>query len=399
MTILQATDSPQTPRVASIDAFRGFVIMTMVFVNSVAEKKGIPAWMQHMPPGVEGMTFVDVVFSAFLFIVGMVIPVAFERRLGRGDSVAALLLHTVLRAAGLIAVGVLLVNSGGVSPERTGLNANQWQLLVYGGIMLAFLETRKFPRMRAMIVRGAGVGILLIAAMIYHDKDGGTLRTSWWGILGLIGWAYLAGVVCYALCRRSTTALLGCMALLVVVYESGIKGGLSVLEPVMRHVYIPQVIGSHGAIVVAGIMAGVWVMDALLSHRDKFLRFVVFGLGLLAAGNLLRVVHGFDKINATDSWALASAGWSLLTFAVFYGLMDWRGWHRWAAFLRPAGANPLMAYILPSILIYGLIELGLGVVFSLGKVGAAAIVQALVLSAVVLALTAVLNRAKVLLRF
>ncbi|HNM46837.1 MAG TPA: DUF5009 domain-containing protein, partial [Candidatus Sumerlaeota bacterium] len=85
---MKSSETPATssPRIASIDAFRGFVITAMVFVNSVAEKKGIPGWMEHVPQGVEGMTFADVVFPAFLFIVGMVIPVAYERRRERGDS-------------------------------------------------------------------------------------------------------------------------------------------------------------------------------------------------------------------------------------------------------------------------------------------------------------------------
>lgn len=393
------TPAKSSPRIASIDAFRGFVITAMVFVNSVAEKKGIPGWMEHMPQGVEGMTFADVVFPAFMFIVGMVIPVAYERRRERGDSVAALLFHTAVRAAGLIAVGVLLVNAGRFGTDHFGLNENRWLLMIYGGMILAFLETRRFPPLRAAILRGVGVAILVVAAAVFRTEDDGWLRTSWWGILGLIGWAYLAGVLCYAICRKSTTGLLGCLAMLIVIYEAGIAGGLSLLDPIMKRLYIPQVIGSHGAIVVSGVIAGVWVTDKAMPHRERCFRFVILGLGLLAAGFLLRSVHGFDKINATDSWALASAGWSLLTFAIFYALMDWRGWKRWAGFLQPAGANPLMAYILPAILIYGLIELKAGWVLGYGKAGTAAIVQALVLSGVVLATTALLNRMKLIIRF
>ena len=74
-------------RLASLDALRGFTILVMIFVNDVAGVSGAPAWMKHIdPPDADGMTFVDVVFPAFLFIVGMSIPMALERRFERGES-------------------------------------------------------------------------------------------------------------------------------------------------------------------------------------------------------------------------------------------------------------------------------------------------------------------------
>jgi predicted acyltransferase len=69
-----AADRP--PRVRSIDVFRGITVLVMVFVNNIGDIAGIPAWLRHMPHDDNGMTFVDVVFPAFLFIVGTAIPVA-----------------------------------------------------------------------------------------------------------------------------------------------------------------------------------------------------------------------------------------------------------------------------------------------------------------------------------
>lgn len=386
-------------RIASIDAFRGFVIMTMVFVNHLAGMEAIPAWMEHMPDGVEGMTFVDVVFPAFMFIVGMVVPVAFARRLDRGEPMASLLSHALVRVAGLIFVGVLMVNMGSVHADSTGLTSRQWSLLVYGGMILAFLENKRLPKNLLVGLHVAGWAVLALAAGIYRRADGSWLHTSYWGILGLIGWAYLTGVLCYALCRRSTTGLLGCLAMLVLVYQAGVAGGLMLLDPIMEYLGIPTQIGSHGAVVVAGIIAGVWVEDATMPHRERLAKFIIFGLGLLAAGQLLRPVHGFDKNNATDAWALASAGYTLVLFALFYWLMDDRGWRRWAEFLRPAGANPLLAYILPGIVIYVLIEIGAGKVLSFANTGGAGIARGFAFSGLILAMTAGFNRLGVVLRF
>src|SRR5262245_13471333 len=92
---LHATPRPQLTiqRVHSIDVFRGLTIYIMLFVNDVSGVKGLPAWMKHMPDGADGMTFVDVVFPAFLFIVGLAVPFAFARRISRGESNASIMRH------------------------------------------------------------------------------------------------------------------------------------------------------------------------------------------------------------------------------------------------------------------------------------------------------------------
>src|SRR2546423_15699493 len=85
---LATTPSP-SPRVWSVDVLRGLVMFTMVFVNDVAGVDAAPWWMKHYEEsgrGKNGMTFVDVVFPAFLFIVGLSIPLAVEARRAQGDS-------------------------------------------------------------------------------------------------------------------------------------------------------------------------------------------------------------------------------------------------------------------------------------------------------------------------
>src|SRR5207247_880199 len=71
----------RAPRVLSVDVLRGLVMFTMVFVNDIAGGRGLPGWLKHFQNNKQhpsGMTFVDLVFPAFLFIVGMSIPLAIE---------------------------------------------------------------------------------------------------------------------------------------------------------------------------------------------------------------------------------------------------------------------------------------------------------------------------------
>src|SRR6478736_1514328 len=82
-----ATRPPINARLTSIDALRGLVVFTMIFVNDLAGVPNsiVPAWMKHFH-GKSGMTFVDLVFPAFLFIVGMSIPLGLGSRLEPGES-------------------------------------------------------------------------------------------------------------------------------------------------------------------------------------------------------------------------------------------------------------------------------------------------------------------------
>src|SRR3954468_15391227 len=101
-------DSPSpevSMRIKSLDTLRGLTILVMIFVNDLAGVNGAPAWMKHIyPPDADGMTFVDVVFPAFLFIVGTSIPFAIGRRLEQGESRWQVWQHILTRTLGLLVI-------------------------------------------------------------------------------------------------------------------------------------------------------------------------------------------------------------------------------------------------------------------------------------------------------
>src|SRR5947207_11757103 len=124
-----AESRPETSRILSIDVLRGLTILVMMFVNDLAGVKGVPPWMHHVHPSdSDGMTFVDVVFPAFLFIVGMSIPFAVGRRLERGERPAKVWGHIIGRAFGLLVIGFFMVNSETIS-KRGPLSPPVWELL------------------------------------------------------------------------------------------------------------------------------------------------------------------------------------------------------------------------------------------------------------------------------
>lgn len=76
----------------SLDALRGFAILTMVLSGSIAFGGVLPAWMYHaqvpppnhvFDPSIPGITWVDLVFPFFLFSMGAAIPLALHKYNGQ----------------------------------------------------------------------------------------------------------------------------------------------------------------------------------------------------------------------------------------------------------------------------------------------------------------------------
>lgn len=73
---------------------------------------------------------------------------------------------------------------------------------------------------------------------------------------------------------------------------------------------------------------------------------LVYAVGLAVAALLFDPLYGINKTRATPAWCFLCSSLTALTWAALYWIMDVRGGRTWSAIVRPAGANPLMAYIL-----------------------------------------------------
>ena len=102
----------------------------------------------------------------------------------------------------------------------------------------------------------------------------------------------------------------------------------------------------HAAIVLAGVLVGTLFTSAArkTTPKERTLFLLAFGVGLYAAGLLLRPIQGISKVRATESYALVTAGACCLLFLGFYLLMDVLMVRRWSSFLQPVGKNPLPGF-------------------------------------------------------
>ncbi len=356
---------PTTERVLSVDIFRGLTIFMMIFVNDLAGVRHIPAWLKHAPATADAMTIVDLVFPAFLFIVGLAIPFAMQSRNRRGETTFQLWKHILIRTLGLLILGIFMVNMESLHSTALAIPPAWWTLLLF---IAAILVWNQYPRIsgpRRIIVtvlRGIGFSLLILLAIIYRGGEGDQvhwLRTSWWGILGLIGWAYLTCCIIYFRFRNNLSALIGILALLIALYIGDKTGRLDFLAPITDYIWLGGHIGGHSAITLTGVIAGTLFLEGSPApNTNSRLKWLFgFALMLFLAGYFLRSLYGISKNNATPTWCLYSSAICCLIFMLLYWIVDCQGRKIWARFLQPAGENPLLAYILPDIF-YPLLSIG-----------------------------------------
>jgi heparan-alpha-glucosaminide N-acetyltransferase len=353
-------------RLRSLDALRGLTILVMIFVNDLAGVAGAPPWMKHLsPPLGDGMTFVDVVFPAFLFIVGMSIPLSIGLRLERGEALRSVWRRVLARTFGLLVIGVLIVNADSM-PEGSLPSPALWGLLMYLGVFLVWGAAPKAlsPR-RVTVLRVAGVALLVALALLYQGAGSGALielRTSWWGILGLIGWGYLVASVVYIAFRRNLAAVIGIIPLLYCIYVAHAVGFFSGWW-ISGFVAVGPMLGSHAAVVVSGMALGMVLAPGsrVQGHTGRLRWAILYALALATSAHLLhaaRDVHPMfivNKILATPPWCLWSSAITVAAWAVLYRQIDMERPGRWASFLEAAGQNPLTAYVLAPIFEYAFI--------------------------------------------
>src|SRR3954469_21524747 len=98
-------------RIIAIDALRGLTFFVMLLVNCLSGANGIPDGIQHMAASVDGMSLADVVFPAFLFVVGTSIPFSLNHRLAVDGGMRQTVWQVITRAFGLIVIGLFMVNT------------------------------------------------------------------------------------------------------------------------------------------------------------------------------------------------------------------------------------------------------------------------------------------------
>ncbi len=380
-----------TIRIKSIDILRALTMLLMIFVNDLWTLTDIPGWLEHKAANEDGLGLADVVFPAFLFIVGLSVPFALKARINKGENNLQVLWHIIERSAVLIIMGLFMVNLENVNDDKLAINHFFWEILMAIGFILLWnnYKGKAFGLIPEYVMKIAGCALLVFLAVIYRGEsvnDYQWMRLHWWGILGLIGWGYLISALTYLIFRDRP----GWIAVVCLVFYL-----LNINEfatPFNFHIGI-VVSASNYASVLSGVLVTTILIRYQKKERMDLLIPVLLGMAviLILFGFITRPEWGISKIRATPSWTAICAGISTITFVIIHIISDRLEFSRWANIIAPAGKSTLTCYLVPYIVypIMALVSFHLPDVLTTGITG---LVKSLVFSLLIIWITGGLNR-------
>ena len=324
----------------------------MVFVNDLWSLTGIPGWLEHTAAAEDGMGLADTVFPAFLFLTGMSIPLAINYRRSKGDNNQKIIFHIILRSTALLVMGLFLVNGEYINEAATGIKRVVWNSICCTCFIILWNAwPAKVNKWIVWSFKVIAVVVLFLFAWIYRGGEGEVstrFATWWWGILGLIGWAYLVSAVIFSLAGKNFIVLTVAWLLFSFLCIASHAGWLPV-DGLLKTIISPLGDGSMPAFVTGGVLTTMVFLHFRNNNENKKMLGLLFLLALfiLAAGFYTRTFWGISKIRATPAWVLICSGITIIFFIIIYWLSDLKSKSNWFNVIKPAGTNTLLCYLLP----------------------------------------------------
>jgi heparan-alpha-glucosaminide N-acetyltransferase len=346
------TQSPR--RLASIDVMRAITMLLMIFVNDLELVEKVPRWLEHAKEGEDRLGLADTVFPAFLFIVGLSIPFAIRRWESKGLSKGTILRHVLSRSFALLVMGIYAVNYEEYTTGHAVLGKYAWLLIATIAFFLIWFNyPESWSGARKWVFRWGGILVLVVLAILYK---GGTpehpswMRTHWYGILGLIGWAYLCGALLYLYIGDRLLPLAIAALFFLGLSIADNAGWLGKVLAYREWMWFEDS-GGLVAFTMAGVLTAIFYSRWTGQGRagQSLLWIVLWTPVLLVAGFLLRPLGGIAKLGDTPSWILICTAISMVVFALLAYIVDLRGRQKWFMLIRPAGTSTLMCYLLTYI--------------------------------------------------
>jgi heparan-alpha-glucosaminide N-acetyltransferase len=339
-------EQPVPARLASIDAYRGFVMfLLMAEVLRFADvARALPAsgfWhflathQEHAEWA--GCTLHDLIQPSFSFLVGVALPFSLASRIAHGQSPADLAIHTIWRSLLLVFLGIFLRSAWG---PQTYWTFEDTVTQIGLGYPILFLLGLRTPR--AQWVAFAVIVVGYWAAWAIYPLPG--LDFDFTSVSVPADWSHHAtGFAAH----WNKNANLG------TAFDHWFLNLFPRVHPFIAHD------GGYGTLnciptlgtMILGLIAGRWLMSGE-SDGQRIKRLFGAGLVCLLLG-LVAQAQGICPIVKriwTPSWTLFSGGCCFWLLAGFYSVMDWAGWKRWAFPLRVIGMNSIAAYIITWLL-------------------------------------------------
>ncbi len=311
----------QNGRLLSLDVLRGFDMMFIMGLSGIiADVCGVftggePCWLSEQMSHVswEGFHHHDTIFALFLFISGMTFPFSLAKKRASGMNNGKITLDILRRAFILFFLG-----------------------LVYQGFFQFDFAGIRIPSVLARI------GIAWAVAAILYCYTGRKVQWS-------IATAILVG---YFILLKFTLAPDAPTGADPMSKEGNIAFYIDrILLPnhiFKKGVYDPEgILSTIPAVVTAmlGIFAGQYVKESADNGKKKTLK-------MIAAAAIMAIIaiiwsNWFPIIKKlwTSTFVLAAGAYSLGMFAIFYYLIDVKGWKKGTVFFQVVGLNSITIYM------------------------------------------------------
>ena len=302
--------SNDSKRLVSLDVFRGLTIAGMVLVNNPGTWSHIYWPLEHAEWN--GWTPTDLIFPFFLFIVGVAIPLAFGKRIERGDARRSLFIKVLYRSVIIFLLGEFLA-----------------------GFPYFNLSTIRIP------------GVLQRIAVCY----------------------FFAGII-YLTTRARTTAIVALLLLVVYhilmlhvaapgYYAGDLSKEGSLASYIDRTVFGPHVwrqavvfdpegiLSTMGALATTlfGVLTGYLIRERDQTPTEKVALMFVAGFACMIVGWCWNPWFPINKALWTSSYVFFTAGLALEFLALCYWLIDIKGYKAWTKPFVIFGVNAIVLFV------------------------------------------------------
>lgn len=333
-------DVAAPPRLTSLDAFRGFVMLLIMaealqFAEIAKAKPGnafwaFLAWHQTHVEWI-GASLHDLIQPAFSFLVGAALPFSLARRQAEGVARSRIVLQAFRRAGVLVLIGIFLRSTGQPLTYFTFEDTLTQIGLGYGFLVLIALQRRRWQ-----LVALASILVLTWLAFALYPVPPDSFNRSGVGVPA--DWPHwLSGFAAHWNKNVNLAADLDVWLLNLFPREKPFvfnEGGYQTLN------FVPTL-----ATMLLGLQAGLYLQMPRPAYRTV-MRLAGAGLIGIAAGGLIGWLGLVPVVKRiwTPSWVLFSGGWCFLLVAAFYAVVDGLQWRRWAFPLVVIGMNSIVAY-------------------------------------------------------
>ncbi|MEZ6049337.1 MAG: DUF5009 domain-containing protein [Planctomycetaceae bacterium] len=334
------------PRLASLDAFRGFVMLTMVSgglaLGSLAQNFPDKEIYQLLAEHTEhvawaGCVFWDLIQPSFMFMVGVALVYSCEKRKSLGQSSFSMFLHVLWRSAILILLGLVLRSNGRDHTYWTFEDVIQQIALGYPFLFLLWNRPRILQWTVLIIILVGYWALFAFWPLPPADYNSAAVNADPTVVPQYEGFqahwnknanpAHYADVWLLNQFPRHEEFLFN-------------SGGYNTLN------FIPSL-----ATMLIGLLTG----QMLNRERGRFFKWfllVISGAACIGIGYALHLYEICPVVKRiwTPSWAIYSAGWALAMLSVFYLLMDlfrlkFLGWP-----FMVVGMNSIAIYVMNALI-------------------------------------------------